>query len=202
MLDADWTTRSCPPLIPTANSCLTQKAAYLFLRSFKESIVSLWCSPTRGFKRQHHFPAPAHCSLCRHRSVSHCPDPPHTVLIHLSLSDPSNSHSLHILTSSVTSSICLLLLPSALAYIESSISFLNEPDWGFSPVQLNMKAAPLLVSWHNENAPLYSAHFEKNSKGRLATAGGDNNVRVSSSSSICLDCSSCQKAVESGKPRG
>ncbi|KAI9690493.1 MAG: hypothetical protein M1822_009456 [Bathelium mastoideum] len=40
-----------------------------------------------------------------------------------------------------------------------------------------MKAAPLLVSWHNENAPLYSAHFEKDGKGRLATAGGDNNVR-------------------------
>ncbi|KAL9068880.1 MAG: hypothetical protein Q9157_006350 [Trypethelium eluteriae] len=41
-----------------------------------------------------------------------------------------------------------------------------------------MKAAPLLVSWHNENAPVYSAHFEKNGKGRLATAGGDNNVRL------------------------
>jgi hypothetical protein len=41
-----------------------------------------------------------------------------------------------------------------------------------------MKAAPLLVSWHNENAPIYSAHFEPQGKGRLATAGGDNNVRV------------------------
>lgn len=41
-----------------------------------------------------------------------------------------------------------------------------------------MKAAPLLVSWHNENAPIYSAHFEPHGKGRLATAGGDNNVRV------------------------
>jgi chromatin assembly factor 1 subunit B len=42
-----------------------------------------------------------------------------------------------------------------------------------------MKAAPLLVSWHNENAPIYSAHFEPHGKGRLATGGGDNNVRVS-----------------------
>ena len=42
-----------------------------------------------------------------------------------------------------------------------------------------MKAAPLLVSWHNENAPIYSASFEPHGKGRLATAGGDNNVRVS-----------------------
>ncbi|KAI5272939.1 WD40 repeat-like protein [Aureobasidium subglaciale] len=41
-----------------------------------------------------------------------------------------------------------------------------------------MKAAPLLVSWHDENTPIYSAHFEPHGKGRLATAGGDNNVRV------------------------
>lgn len=41
-----------------------------------------------------------------------------------------------------------------------------------------MKAAPLLVSWHNDNAPIYSAHFEPHGKSRLATAGGDNNVRV------------------------
>ncbi|KAJ4286692.1 Chromatin assembly factor 1 subunit [Kalmusia sp. IMI 367209] len=41
-----------------------------------------------------------------------------------------------------------------------------------------MKAAPLLVSWHNENSPIYSAHFEPHGKGRLATAGGDNNVRL------------------------
>ncbi|KAK7553718.1 chromatin assembly factor 1 protein [Phyllosticta citricarpa] len=41
-----------------------------------------------------------------------------------------------------------------------------------------MKAAPLLVSWHNDNAAIYSAHFEPHGKGRLATAGGDNNVRL------------------------
>ncbi|KAF1970904.1 WD40 repeat-like protein [Bimuria novae-zelandiae CBS 107.79] len=41
-----------------------------------------------------------------------------------------------------------------------------------------MKAAPLLVSWHDDNTPIYSAHFEPHSKGRLATAGGDNNVRL------------------------
>ncbi|CAI6336928.1 unnamed protein product [Periconia digitata] len=41
-----------------------------------------------------------------------------------------------------------------------------------------MKAAPLLVSWHNDNQPIYSAHFEPHGKGRLATAGGDNNVRL------------------------
>ena len=41
-----------------------------------------------------------------------------------------------------------------------------------------MKAAPLLISWHNDNSPIYAAHFEPNGKGRLATSGGDNNVRL------------------------
>jgi len=41
-----------------------------------------------------------------------------------------------------------------------------------------MKANPLLVRWHEDNAPIYSAAFEHGPKGRLATAGGDNNVRV------------------------
>lgn len=41
-----------------------------------------------------------------------------------------------------------------------------------------MKAAPLIINWHEQNAPVYSAHFEPNGKGRLATAGGDNHVRI------------------------
>ena len=41
-----------------------------------------------------------------------------------------------------------------------------------------MKASPLLISWHNGDAPIYSTHFEPNGKGRLATSGGDNNVRL------------------------
>ncbi|KAI9725457.1 MAG: hypothetical protein M1828_003128 [Chrysothrix sp. TS-e1954] len=41
-----------------------------------------------------------------------------------------------------------------------------------------MKASPLLVSWHNDSAPIYSAHFEPHGRGRLATAGQDNNVRL------------------------
>lgn len=41
-----------------------------------------------------------------------------------------------------------------------------------------MKANPLIINWHDQNAPVYSAHFEPNGKGRLATAGGDNNVRL------------------------
>jgi chromatin assembly factor 1 subunit B len=41
-----------------------------------------------------------------------------------------------------------------------------------------MKAAPLLVAWHDNNDPIYSAHFETHGKGRLATAGGDSLVRV------------------------
>ncbi|KAI9680372.1 MAG: hypothetical protein M1829_001258 [Trizodia sp. TS-e1964] len=41
-----------------------------------------------------------------------------------------------------------------------------------------MKATPLIVTWHNENTPIYSAHFETHGKGRLATGGGDNNVRL------------------------
>jgi chromatin assembly factor 1 subunit B len=41
-----------------------------------------------------------------------------------------------------------------------------------------MRAAPFLISWHNDNAPVYSAHFEPHGKGRLATSGGDNHVRL------------------------
>ncbi|OAA68196.1 chromatin assembly factor 1 subunit [Niveomyces insectorum RCEF 264] len=41
-----------------------------------------------------------------------------------------------------------------------------------------MKSTPLIINWHDQNAPIYSAHFEPNGKGRLATAGGDNNVRL------------------------
>ncbi|KAL4811039.1 WD40-repeat-containing domain protein [Aspergillus unguis] len=41
-----------------------------------------------------------------------------------------------------------------------------------------MKATPLLISWHNDNAPIYSVHYDPNGKGRLATAGNDNNVRL------------------------
>ncbi|KAH0597798.1 hypothetical protein MHUMG1_04170 [Metarhizium humberi] len=41
-----------------------------------------------------------------------------------------------------------------------------------------MKATPLIINWHDQNAPLYSAHFEPGGKGRLATAGGDNHVRI------------------------
>ncbi|KAH8899310.1 WD40 repeat-like protein [Thozetella sp. PMI_491] len=41
-----------------------------------------------------------------------------------------------------------------------------------------MKSTPLIINWHDNNAPIYSAHFEPNGKGRLATAAGDNNVRV------------------------
>ncbi|CAH0056589.1 unnamed protein product [Clonostachys solani] len=41
-----------------------------------------------------------------------------------------------------------------------------------------MKATPLIINWHDQNAPVYSAHFEPAGKGRLATAGGDNNVRL------------------------
>ncbi|KEY65149.1 hypothetical protein S7711_04239 [Stachybotrys chartarum IBT 7711] len=41
-----------------------------------------------------------------------------------------------------------------------------------------MKATPLIINWHDQNAPIYSAHFEPSGKGRLATAGGDNHVRL------------------------
>lgn len=41
-----------------------------------------------------------------------------------------------------------------------------------------MKSTALVIHWHDQNAPVYSAHFEPHGKGRLATAGGDNNVRV------------------------
>lgn len=41
-----------------------------------------------------------------------------------------------------------------------------------------MKATPLLIAWHNDNAPIYSVHFDPHVKGRFATAGNDNNVRI------------------------
>ncbi|KIW17584.1 hypothetical protein PV08_04779 [Exophiala spinifera] len=41
-----------------------------------------------------------------------------------------------------------------------------------------MKAGPLLITWHNDNQPIYSVHFDPRGKGRLATAGNDNNVRL------------------------
>jgi hypothetical protein len=55
-----------------------------------------------------------------------------------------------------------------------------------------MKATPLIINWHDQNNPIYAAHFEPQGKGRLATAAGDNNVRVR------LRCASrphCQRAV-------
>ncbi|TVY38183.1 putative WD repeat-containing protein [Lachnellula occidentalis] len=41
-----------------------------------------------------------------------------------------------------------------------------------------MKASPIIVNWHAENAPIYSADYQPHGKGRLATGGGDNNVRL------------------------
>lgn len=41
-----------------------------------------------------------------------------------------------------------------------------------------MKASPIQIAWHDENKPIFSAHFEPHGKGRLATGGGDNNVRL------------------------
>ncbi|KAI1465541.1 WD40 repeat-like protein [Daldinia caldariorum] len=42
-----------------------------------------------------------------------------------------------------------------------------------------MRSTPLIINWHDKNAPIYSAHFEsQHGKGRLATGGGDNNVRI------------------------
>ncbi|QSZ32299.1 hypothetical protein DSL72_001873 [Monilinia vaccinii-corymbosi] len=43
-----------------------------------------------------------------------------------------------------------------------------------------MKATPLIINWHDSNLPIYSCDWEKTGKGRLATAGGDSNVRVRS----------------------
>ncbi|GAO17193.1 hypothetical protein UVI_02031300 [Ustilaginoidea virens] len=53
-----------------------------------------------------------------------------------------------------------------------------------------MKATPLIINWHDQNAPVYSAHFEPNGKGRLATAGGDNHVRIWQ-----VDCSGPERKV-------
>ncbi|XXH03086.1 hypothetical protein Hte_009476 [Hypoxylon texense] len=41
-----------------------------------------------------------------------------------------------------------------------------------------MRSTPLIINWHDKNAPIYSTHFEPHGKGRLATGGGDNNVRI------------------------
>ncbi|KAI9891760.1 MAG: hypothetical protein M1814_002510 [Vezdaea aestivalis] len=41
-----------------------------------------------------------------------------------------------------------------------------------------VKTSTFCINWHQDNSPIYSAHFEPHGKGRLATAGGDNNVRL------------------------
>ncbi|KAI1174317.1 WD40 repeat-like protein [Nemania sp. FL0916] len=41
-----------------------------------------------------------------------------------------------------------------------------------------MKSTPHIINWHEKNAPIYSVHIEPHGKGRLATAGGDNSVRI------------------------
>ncbi|CAN8100893.1 unnamed protein product [Discula destructiva] len=41
-----------------------------------------------------------------------------------------------------------------------------------------MRANPLIINWHDQSQPIYSAHFEPSGKGRLATAAGDTNVRL------------------------
>ena len=41
-----------------------------------------------------------------------------------------------------------------------------------------MKASPIQIAWHDEHKAIFSAHFEPQGKGRLATGGGDNNVRL------------------------
>lgn len=47
-----------------------------------------------------------------------------------------------------------------------------------------MKASAISIHWHHENAPIYSVNFQPLKSGtvlpryRLATAGGDNNVRI------------------------
>ncbi|KAI6247844.1 hypothetical protein HI914_04521 [Erysiphe necator] len=41
-----------------------------------------------------------------------------------------------------------------------------------------MKASPIIVNWHSDTAPIYSAEFQPHGRGRMATGGGDNNVRL------------------------
>ena len=57
-------------------------------------------------------------------------------------------------------------------------------------------ALALTVHWSERDEPIYSAHFEPHGKGRLATAGGDNNVRVCwiPCAPCCLgaECVACQ----------
>lgn len=50
----------------------------------------------------------------------------------------------------------------------------------FSLKYSNMDSAPITVHWHEGNQPVYSADFQNPSDGfaRLATGGGDNNVRI------------------------
>ena len=68
------------------------------------------------------------------------------------------------------------------------------------PSVITMRASPLLVRWHDENAPIYSSAFEAGPKGRLATAGGDNNVRVSRRSGSLVGLSMLTSA-SSGRSR-
>ena len=72
-------------------------------------------------------------------------------------------------------SACFYLrLVRALYGLRSSVLI----DIAFS-ISAIMRTKALINHFHDLQ-PIYSAHFEPGSKGRLATAGGDNNVRVSS----------------------
>lgn len=65
---------------------------------------------------------------------------------------------------------CILVYASAQSNISHSLT----------PVLLSITVmrTKALINHFHELQPIYSAHFEPGSKGRLATAGGDNNVRV------------------------
>ncbi len=52
---------------------------------------------------------------------------------------------------------------------------LHAPSLRFNTTIMRTKA---LINHFHDLQPIYSAHFEPGAKGRLATAGGDNNVRV------------------------
>ncbi|KAG4301891.1 hypothetical protein PCK1_001867 [Pneumocystis canis] len=66
------------------------------------------------------------------------------------------------------SALFMSLITSIMIYT----AYLFGARWNFSEISV------VQIHWHDDTASIYSAHFEPCKKGRLATAGGDGNVRI------------------------
>lgn len=62
-------------------------------------------------------------------------------------------------------------------FFENYISFLHYSELKMAENIANLTAKTLTLHWHEDSRPIYTVDTQKNSN-RLATGGGDNNVRI------------------------